>query len=282
MNNWNGVGGKHVLLTGATSGIGLAAAKQLARARAKLTLVARSHERAAVAIREIGSPADVLIADLASQDSVRNLAREMLDRCPQIDILINNAGAIFLSRQLSPDGIELTWALNHLAPFLLTNLLLDRLKANAPSRIITTASGAHHGAKIPFEDLNAEHGYSGYRRYRETKLANILFTRALARRLHDTGITANCFRPGFVATRFNHNNGWLPTMVMVLLRPISRTPERGAETLTWLADTPELAQVTGGYFMDKRRQVPSDEAQDDDAAEQLWRISENQVGVAMA
>ena len=282
MNNWNGVGGKHVLLTGATSGIGLAAAKQLARARAKLTLVARSHERAAVAIREIGSPADVLIADLASQDSVRNLAREMLDRCPQIDILINNAGAIFLSRQLSPDGIELTWALNHLAPFLLTNLLLDRLKANAPSRIITTASGAHHGAKIPFEDLNAEHGYSGYRRYRETKLANILFTRALARRLHDTGITANCFRPGFVATRFNRNNGWLPTMVMVLLRPISRTPERGAETLTWLADTPELAQVTGGYFMDKGRQVPSDEAQDDDAAEQLWRISENQVGVAMA
>ena len=275
------VAGKRVVITGATGGIGLAAARQLAQLDAQLTIVGRSHDRAQHAAQAIGRPVDILLADFASQRSVRQLAEQLLSRYQEIHVLVNNAGAIYATRQLSEDGIELTWAVNHLAPFLLTTLLIERLKESAPARIITTASGAHYRAHIPFDDLQGERSYTtmGFGRYGETKLANILFTRELARRLHGTGVTANCFHPGFVGTGFNHNNGWLMSVGMRIGRLFARSPERGAETLVWLADSPDVSQTSGAYFMDKRERRPSHAARDDDAARRLWAVSEQQVAL---
>ncbi|HEX6347979.1 MAG TPA: SDR family NAD(P)-dependent oxidoreductase [Candidatus Dormibacteraeota bacterium] len=274
---WTGVSGKRVLITGATQGIGLAAARELARRGARLAISARSAERGRAAAAAIGGEVDVLIADLAAQASVRELAAEALSRYPRIEVLINNAGAVNSRRRMTADGVEQTWAVNHLAPFLLTALLLERLRASAPARVITTASVAHEGATgIPFDDLAGERAYGpyGFRRYAQTKLANILFTRELARRLEGSGVEAFCFHPGLVASGFNRNNGGLMGLGMTLIRPFSRTPEQGADTLVWLADSPEPQGQSGGYFADRRRATPSDAAQDDAAARRLWEVSE--------
>lgn len=284
VQEWTGVAGKRVVITGATGGIGLAAAVELGRRGARLSIVARSAQRADLAVARIRLEAgrdaepEVLSADLASQASIRQLAGEILARHPRVEVLINNAGAINRTRSLTVDGIELTWAVNHLAPFLLTNLLLDRIRGSVPARIITTSSGAHQGAHIPFDDINLSRGYggAGFRRYGQSKLANILFTRELARRLEGTGVTANCFHPGFVATGFNRNNGALMNFGMSLARPFARKPERGAETLVWLADSPEASGQSGGYFMDRRRVQPSASARDPDTARRLWELSEQQ------
>ena len=272
---------KQILITGATGGIGLAAAEALAARGANLAIVGRSKARTRIASARIraaarGATVATFIADLSSQASVRRLAAEVLARYPKLDVLVNNAGAMHGTRQLTKDGIELTWAVNHLAPFLLSKLLLQRLKESAPARIITTASQAHQGAHIPFDDLNAERSYRGFGRYCETKLANILFTIELARRLDGTGVTANCFHPGLVATGFNRNNGLLMNLGMTILRPVARSPEKGAETLVWLATAPHVANVSGAYFFDQEQRPPSPEAQDMETAGRLWEISKRQ------
>ena len=284
MAEWGGVAGKRVVLTGGTNGIGLAAAIELARRGAELTLVARNQAKAAEAVGRISSAStagapEVLLADLASQSSIRQLARELLTRYPRIQVLVNNAGAIYGRRQVSADGIELTWAVNHLAPFLLTTLLLERLKASRPARIVTTSSGAHEGARIPFDDLDAERswGGAGFTRYGETKLANILFTAELARRLEGTGVTANAFHPGFVATGFNRNNGALMSTAMTIIAPFARSPRKAAQTLVWLADSPDVSKHSGGYYEDRALAVSSRQAQDPALARRLWEVSEEQV-----
>lgn len=284
MQTWGGVAGKRVVITGATSGIGLAAAVELARRGALLTVVARNEARAAQAVRQIqaaarGASVDVLHADLASQASLRQLAIAAQAKYSSIQVLISNAGAIYATRQLSLDGIELTWAVNHLAPFLLTTLLLDRLKASTPARIVTTSSDAHEGARIPFDDMNAEGSWGGFGfpRYGQTKLANVLFTVELARRLAGTGVTANCFHPGFVATGFNRNNGFLMRIGMAISRPFARSAAKGAETLVWLVDSEAAGESSGGYFVDEHLVTPSAAAQDREAARRLWQVTEAQI-----
>jgi len=280
--NEHALRGRQILITGATNGIGLAAAEVLAARGANVAIVGRSEARTKTAqalVRAGAAPGATVsthIADLSTQAAVRKLASEVLARYEKLDVLVNNAGAMYMSRQVSADGIELTWALNHLAPFLLTKLLLDRLKASAPSRIITTASDAHLGAAIPFDDLNAERSYRGFGRYKETKLANILFTSELARRLDGSNVTAHSFHPGLVTSGFNRNNGLLMDVAMLLLRPISRNVQKGAETLEWLAASPDAVSTNGRYFVDMQARLPSPEAQDSAAARRLWEVSEAQ------
>ena len=283
MSEWGGVRGKRVLITGATNGIGLAAAEELARRGASLAIVARSDDKAAEAVKRISAAGsevvDVLKADLSSQASVRALADEALQRYARIDVLVNNAGAVFEKREESVDGVERTWALNHIAPFLLTELLLERLRASAPARIVTTTSDAHKGAEVPWDDINAERswGQRGFRRYGQSKLANILFTAELARRLEGTGVTANCFHPGTVATGFNRNNGALMRAVMTVIKPFLRSPEKGAETLVWLVDSEEAGAENGGYFIDSKRAQPEPPARDLESARRLWELTEQQL-----
>jgi NAD(P)-dependent dehydrogenase (short-subunit alcohol dehydrogenase family) len=280
----NFVTGKRVVITGATAGIGLAAAVELARRGAQVTIVARDAERSRAAADRIaaasrdGAKPDVLMADLSSQVAVRRLAAEIADRYPRLDVLANNAGAVNAKRVTTVDGIELTWAVNHLAPFLLTTLLMDRLRESAPARVVTTASDAHMGARIPFEDFETgTDRTAGFRRYGQTKLANILFTSELARRLEDTGVTANCYHPGFVASNFNRNNGRRMRFAMTLARPFGRSNEKGADTLVWLADSPAVAEQSGWYYVDRRLGRPSREAVDRESARRLWDLSERQV-----
>jgi NAD(P)-dependent dehydrogenase (short-subunit alcohol dehydrogenase family) len=273
--------GKVCVVTGATSGIGKAAATGLARMGARVVLVGRDRGRAEATAAQIGSVGAlpiVDIADLASMDQVRALA-ERLAALDRIDVLINNAGLVLGERRGTPDGFEQVFAVNHLAPFLLTNLLLPRLTASAPARVITVASDAHSAARLDLDDPNLERGWDSWRSYANSKLANILFTRELARRLHGSGVTANCAHPGVVRTGFGREARPLLRLGVTLARPFLLSPERGADTIVYLASSPDVADETGGYYVRRQRREPSAAARDDAAARKLWQISEELTGL---
>jgi NAD(P)-dependent dehydrogenase (short-subunit alcohol dehydrogenase family) len=270
------------LITGATSGIGEVTARELARRGMHVIIVGRSAGRVAATVARIkqatGVEVETLIADLSSQAGVRSVAEAFLQRHQRLDVLINNAGGFFASRQVSADGIELTWALNHMSYFLLTNLLIDTLRASAPARVINVSSDAHRGGVIRWDDLLFTRGYNGWAAYAQSKLANILFSNELARCLEGTGVTSNALHPGFVATRFAHNNGIIWGGLMALMqRLFAITPEEGAQTSIYLATAPEVATISGRYFVKSRETPPAPQAQDMAAAARLWEISERMV-----
>ena len=271
--------GKVVLITGATGGIGEVTARALAAHGATVVGVGRSPARCAAAAERIRAAShaqvEYLVADLSAQDQVRRVTAEFRRKYDRLDVLVNNAGALYNRRQESADGLELTWALNHLGYFLLTQLLLDRLQAGAPARIVNVSSGAHLGGTLRFEDLEFKRGYNGWAAYAQSKLANVLFTYELARRLAGSGVTANALHPGFVATRFARNNGPLFNLAMGLAQRLgARTPEQGAATTIYLAASPEVEGVTGQYFADGRVAPSSPASRDEAAARRLWEVSE--------
>jgi NAD(P)-dependent dehydrogenase (short-subunit alcohol dehydrogenase family) len=269
-----------VVLTGATRGIGRAAAIELARRGAEVALVGREPDR----VREVadeaaaaggGAPVHQHVADLLLMSDVRRLADELRESYPRVDVLANNAGALFASRQLTSEGFERTFALNHLAPFLLTNLLRDRLTGG---RVVATTSDAHEGGRLDLDDLQSERSYAAMRVYGTTKLCNILFTRELARRAPE--LHANCFHPGVVRTGFGKNENGIWKVLTTVAGPFFRSPERGARSLVWLALSEDAAALNGEYVQDEKVATPSAQAQDDELARGLWERSAELAGLA--
>ncbi len=271
------------VVTGATSGIGQAAAAALARLGATVVIAGRDRDRTEAAAARIAAvstaPPRVEIADLASLEQVRGLAARLAG-LERIDVLINNAGLVLGERRITPDGLEHVFAVNHLAPFLLTSLLLPRLTASGPARVVTVTSDAHSAARLDLSDPNLEHGWDSWRSYANSKLANILFTRELARRLDGTGVTASCAHPGVVRTGFGRESKPLLKLGITIARPFMASPERGADTIVYLASSPEVAGQTGGYYVKRQRREPSAAARDDTAARELWELSEKMTGLA--
>ena len=270
--------GKICMVTGANAGIGKVTARELAKMGAHVVMVCRSAERGEAAKKEVEQTAtgqvDLMIADLSSQASIRALAATYLEKYDRLDVLINNAGVLFMERSESVDGLEMTFALNHMGYFLLTDLLLDRIKASAPARIVNVSSMAHSRGAINFDDLQAEQKFGGMDVYSSSKLANILFTTELARRLNGTGVTANSLHPGFVRSNFGDNNGRLMKIVMPIAKLFAINTDKGAETSIYLASSPEVEGVTGLYFVKKKAVTPSEAAQETAVAERLWQVSE--------
>ena len=279
--------GKTVLITGGTGGIGRATAIALASLGARVGITGRDRPRAeaaaAVIARESGNPAvDVFVADLSSQAEVRRLAGEVLAAYPRLDVLINNVGGFWAHRHVTADGLEHTFALNHLAPFLLTSLLLDRLVASAPARIVTVSSGAQSMGRIDFDDLMGEGKYSGQRAYNQSKLANVMFTYELARRLEGTGVTATVLHPGMTSTAFGAEDtarGWGP--IIAAMRRFMQRPEGGAETPVYLASSPEAEGVTGRYFAKRKPKQSNASSYDAAATARLWQASADLVGLTV-
>jgi retinol dehydrogenase 12 len=284
----NTMQGKIVLVTGATNGIGRVAALELAKMGAQVAIVGRSkprtEETAKLIQQESGSSVTPIIADLSLMTGVRSAVADFKNHFDRLHVLVNNAGAIFGDRQETVEGYEMTFALNHLNYFLLTNLLLDTLKASAPARIVNVSSDTHTGAKVNFDDLQTKRGYGmgGMKAYGQSKLMNILFTYELARRLEGSHVTANVLHPGRVATGFGHNNGGVMNLVMDVLHRFSLTPEQGADTIIYLASSPEVEGVSGKYFVKRKAIKSNDASYDEAAARRLWEASEEITGVGAA
>lgn len=285
----NELGGKTILITGATNGIGKVAALDLAKKGAAVVIVGRNPSKTKETVQEIRSQSsntavEGMIADLSSLTAVRHLADEFREKYPHLHILINNAGGIFANRQLTVDGYERTFAFNHLAYFLLTNLLMDMLKESAPARIINVSSRSHQGAVLNFDDLQNErqYGIGGARAYGQSKLANLLFTYELARRLTGTGVTVNAVHPGSVATGFGENNGGAMRLAMRIFHSFSLTPEQGADTIIYLASSPEVKGVTGKYWVNRTPVPSSPNSYDEAVQKRLWAVSIQMTGLPEA
>lgn len=274
--------GRICLITGGTNGIGKSTALGLAQMGATVVIVGRDAQKTAQVVEEIraasdNNAVDFLLADLSSQQEVRRLADEFKRKYSHLHVLLNNAGGFFMQRQLSVDNIEMTFALNHLAYFLLSNLLLDTLKASAPARIINVASAAHTSGKIEFDNLQGERRYDASA-YSHSKLANILFSVELARRLEGSDVTVNALHPGFVSTGFGKNNpGLLMKIIRAVTPLVARSPEKGAETSIYLASSPEVEKVTGKYFRDSQMTAAAPQAVDMVTARKLWDVSADMV-----
>jgi NAD(P)-dependent dehydrogenase (short-subunit alcohol dehydrogenase family) len=276
--------GKVVVITGATSGIGEIAAQRLAGMGARIVLVARDAARGQKTLTRLpgigtGVAHSIYYGDLSRISESKRVAAEIAAAEPRIDVLINNAGALFGTRRLTADNLEETFATNHMAYFVLTLGLKASLLAASPARVVSTASDAHKGYTLDFDDLQAEKGYSAIRAYGRSKLCNILFTRELARRWSGTGITANCLHPGFVATRFGDRSGGFLSGIVRIAKTFAITPEKGAETIVYLASSPDVAAISGDYFYKCRPATPTAGGRDDAAAGRLWNESAKIAGI---
>jgi NAD(P)-dependent dehydrogenase (short-subunit alcohol dehydrogenase family) len=273
-----GMDGRVCLITGASSGIGKATALGLANMGATVIVVGRDRSRGEATVREIkqkggNNAVDLMLADLSSQESIRRLANDLMDRHQRLHVLINNAGVFISKRTVTVDGIETTLAVNHLAPFLLTNLLLDVLKASVPARIINVTSSGERSGTINFHDLQGEGRYSGFRAYNQSKLAMILFTYELARRLEGTGVSVNCVHPGVVATNLGRGSSGSSGLLLNLMRPFFSSPGKGAEAPVYLASSPQVEGVSGKYFAKKTEARSSERSYDETVGRRLWQVS---------
>lgn len=276
--------GKVVVITGATSGIGWVAAEKLAGMGARIVMIARDRSRGEASLtrlREAGPRAShsAHYADLSTIAEMKRVAGEIASAEPRVDVLINNAGALFSSRQVTTDGIEMTFATNHMSYFVVTLGLEERLRSTPGGRVVNTSSDAHKGAHLDFNDLQSPKGYRGFPVYGRSKLCNILFTRELARKWVDTGVTVNCLHPGFVSTRFGDHSGGMFQRVVQVAKLFAISPEQGAETIIYLATSDDVAKQSGKYFYKCRAVNPTADAQDDEAARRLWRESARIAGM---
>lgn len=277
--------GKICMVTGATSGIGKVTAQILAQQGATVIVVGRNPEKGATTVSQIkqqtGNPAvEFILADLSFQQEIHQLVEKFKSRYQRLDVLVNNAGALFRKRQENADGIEMTFALNHLGYFLLTNLLLDTLKSSVPARIVNVSSGEHKRVKPNFDDLQGKQKYNSHHAYKQSKFTNVLFTYELARRLAGTGVTVNTMSPGITKTKLGLEDGGFPALMKRLLNFLAgKSPEEGAQTIIYLATSPDVEGVTGKYF-EKQEAVPSsDDSYDKDAAHRLWQVSAELTGL---